>query len=164
MPYSGFQDQSRVDGAGRKSDNEVILIGRSPVTLDTADFAHWGGDMSERVNTPTLPLYFSNRPYTSPRGRDWNQIKSMRSRTYDIKTNEPTATHVSRRAKCALVLATADRYNGILPTRNIIVHKETEISSYLFFHCDLRSPALLLYLGRQNGHRLQGDPTAVGVD
>ncbi|KAI5985079.1 hypothetical protein EDD15DRAFT_2374579 [Pisolithus albus] len=50
------QNSGRADGAGRKSDNEVILIGRSPVTLDSADFAHWGrdrfpttGDMSERV-------------------------------------------------------------------------------------------------------------------
>ncbi|KAI6032517.1 hypothetical protein EDC04DRAFT_2898114 [Pisolithus marmoratus] len=42
-PFSLNPSSGRVNGAGRRSENEVVVIGRS-VTLDRADFARWGGD------------------------------------------------------------------------------------------------------------------------
>ncbi|KAI6113622.1 hypothetical protein EDD16DRAFT_1709492 [Pisolithus croceorrhizus] len=50
--FSLNPSRGRTDGSARKTDNEIILIGRSPVTLDAGDFARWDkttGDRSERV-------------------------------------------------------------------------------------------------------------------
>ncbi|KAI6038866.1 hypothetical protein EDC04DRAFT_3112857 [Pisolithus marmoratus] len=34
----------RANGVGKRNENEITVIGRRSVTLDTADFARWGGD------------------------------------------------------------------------------------------------------------------------
>ncbi|KAI6102439.1 hypothetical protein EDD16DRAFT_361203 [Pisolithus croceorrhizus] len=44
--FSLSSNPRKVDGADRKSEDEIIVIGRRPVTLDAADFACSGGDGS----------------------------------------------------------------------------------------------------------------------
>ncbi|KAI6038867.1 hypothetical protein EDC04DRAFT_1843295 [Pisolithus marmoratus] len=43
-PFPLSPSPCRINGTDRKCENEIVVIGRRSITLDTADFARWGGD------------------------------------------------------------------------------------------------------------------------